>query len=135
MIGFVCEFVCFGWLYFWVIIDFYVLVCSRLFLCFSILVCQFLCLVICVLFRVCLVFVLASFVICLFVGYFLVSVHWGFPVLVCFGFRIVLGSVCVMPCLLFKDLFQPCPKILLEKPSINPERVCKLVDAREFHVG
>ena len=77
---------------------------------FSILVCQFLCLVIYVLFRVCLVFILASSVICLFVGYFPIFVYWGFPVLVCFGFRIVLGSVCVFPCLLFKDLFQSCPK-------------------------
>ena len=42
-------------------------------------------------------FILASSVICLFVGYFPVSVYSGFPVLVCFGFRIVLGSVCVDP--------------------------------------
>ena len=50
-------------------------------------------------------FILVSFVICLFVGYFSISVYRGFPILVCFGFRIVLGSVCVMPCLIFKDLF------------------------------
>ena len=55
---------------------FYVLVCSRLFLC----------LVICVLFRVCLVFILASSVICPLVDDFSVSVYWGFPVLVYFGF-------------------------------------------------
>ena len=53
---------------------------------------------------------IASSVICLFVGYFPVSVYWGFPVLVCFGLRIVLGSVCVMPCLPFKDLFRLYPK-------------------------
>ena len=55
-------------------------------------------------------FILVSSVICLFVGYFPVSVYWGFPGLVCFSFRIVLGSVCVKPCMLFKDLFRPCPK-------------------------
>ena len=94
--------VCFIFL---VMFTFYVLVCSRLFLCFFILVCQFLCLVICVMFRVCLVFILASSMICLIIGYFPVSVYWGFSILVCFGFRIILGSVRVMPCLLFKDLF------------------------------
>ena len=26
-------------------------------------------------------------------------------------------------------------KIFLEKQSINPERICRLLDAREFHVG
>ena len=26
-------------------------------------------------------------------------------------------------------------KILLEKQSINQERICRLLDAREFHVG
>ena len=26
-------------------------------------------------------------------------------------------------------------KILLEKQSINPEMICRLLDAREFHVG
>ena len=80
-------------------------------------------------------FILASFMICLFVGYFSVSVYWGFPILVCFGFKIVLGSVYVMPCLLFKDLFQSCPKILLKKQSINPKRICRLLDAQKFHVG
>ena len=73
---------------------FCVLVCSRLFLCF--LFYRFLCLVICVLFRVCLVFILASSVICPLVDdFFSIFNYWGFPVLVCFGFRIVLGSVCV----------------------------------------
>ena len=56
----------------------------ELYLCFSDLVCSRLYLVICVLFRVC-------------VRYFYVSVHLEFPVSVCFGFRIVLGSVCAMP--------------------------------------
>ena len=124
MIGFVCV----GLLYFWVIFVFYVLVCSRLVLRFYILVCQFLCLFICVLFRVCLVFILACDLSIrrLFSYFYLLGV---------LGFRIVLGSVCMMPCLLFKDLFRPCPKILLEKQSINPERICRLLDAREFHVG
>ena len=49
---------------------------------FSILVCCFLCLVICVLFRVYLVFILASFVICPFVDdFFSVFICWGFSVL------------------------------------------------------
>ena len=132
MIGFFYEFSCVGLLYFWVIFTFYVLVCSMLFLHFSIIVCQFICLVIYVLFRVCLVFILASFVICLFVGYFPVSVYWGFPVLACFGFRIVLGSVCAMPCAIQGSLSTVSK---LEKQSINLERICRLLDAREFHVG
>ena len=56
----------------------------ELYLCFAALVCSRLYLVICVLFRVC-------------VRHFYVSVHWEFPVLVCFSFRIILGSVCAMP--------------------------------------
>ena len=42
-------------------------------------------------------FILASSVICPLVDALSISVYWGFPVLVCFSFRIVLGSVCVMP--------------------------------------
>ena len=56
----------------------------KLYLCFSTFVCSRLYLVICVLFRVC-------------VRNFSVSVHWEFLFSVCFGFRIVLGSVCAMP--------------------------------------
>ena len=55
----------------------------ELYLCFFSLVCFRLYLVICVLFRVC-------------VRYFSISVHWEFLILICFGFRIVLGSVCAM---------------------------------------
>ena len=61
---------CFGVCFFcfWVIFVFSALVCSRLYL------------VICVLYRV-------------YVRHFFVSIHWEFSVLVCFGFRIVVGSV------------------------------------------
>ena len=51
--------------------------------------------------------IVVSSVIYLFVGHFSVSVHWEFPVLVCFGCRIVLVVMCVM---LFKDPFGPLQK-------------------------
>ena len=46
--------------------------------------------------------IVVSSIICLFIGYFFVSIHWEFPVLVCFGYRIVLVVMCVM---LVKDPF------------------------------
>ena len=61
----------------------------------------------CVLFRVCVMIIVVSSVIYLFVGHFSVSVHWEFSVLVCFGCRIVLVVMCVM---LFKDPFVPLQK-------------------------
>ena len=51
--------------------------------------------------------IVVSYVICLFVGHFFVSVHWEFLVLVCFDCRIVLVVMCVM---LFKDPFGPLQK-------------------------
>ena len=63
--------------------------------------------VICVLFRVCVMIIVVSSVICLFVGHFSVSVHWEFPILVCFDCRIVLVVMCMM---LFKDPFGPLQK-------------------------
>ena len=45
------------------------------FFCVTILVCGVLCLVICVLFRVCVMIIVVSSVIYLFVGHFFVSVH------------------------------------------------------------
>ena len=51
--------------------------------------------------------IVVSSVICLFVGHFSVLVHWEFLVLVCFGCRIVLVVMCVMP---FKDPFRPLQK-------------------------
>ena len=63
--------------------------------------------------------IVVSFVICLFVGHFSVSVHWEFSVLVCLGCRIVLV---VMHVMLFKDPYGPLQKIFLEKHSINLER-------------
>ena len=42
-------------------------------------------------------FILASSVIWPLVDDFSVFIYWGFPILVCFDFRIVLGSVCMMP--------------------------------------
>ena len=63
--------------------------------------------------------IVLSYVICLFVGHFSISVHWEFSVLVCFGCRIVLVLMCVI---LFKDLFGQHQKIFLEKHSKNPER-------------
>ena len=42
-------------------------------------------------------FILASSIICPFVDDFSIFIYWGFPILVCPGFRIVLGSVCAMP--------------------------------------
>ena len=41
--------------------------------------------------------ILASSVICPLVDDFSLFIYRGFPVLVCFSFRIVLGSVCLMP--------------------------------------
>ena len=72
----ICLWVCLCW--FALFLGYFCVLCFSVFeviFTFSILVCRFLCLVICVLFRVCLVFILASFVICLFVGYFPVSVY------------------------------------------------------------
>ena len=51
--------------------------------------------------------IVESYVICLFVVHFSVSVQWEFPILVCFGCRIVLVVMCVM---LFKDPFGPLQK-------------------------
>ena len=52
--------------------------------------------------------IVVSSVICLFVGHFYVLVHWKeFPILVCFGCRIVLVVMCMM---LFKDPFGPFQK-------------------------
>ena len=52
--------------------------------------------------------IVVSSVICPFVGHFSVSVHWEeFPILVCFGYRIVLVVMCMM---LFKDPFGPLQK-------------------------
>ena len=51
---------------------------------FSTLVYLFLCLFMCVMFRVSLVFRSASSVVSVCV-YFCVSIYWGFPVLVCLG--------------------------------------------------
>ena len=62
------------------------------------------CLVTCVLFKVCVMIIVVSFVICLFVGHFSILVHWEFPVLVCLGCRIVLVVIRVM---LFKDPYGP----------------------------
>ena len=42
-------------------------------------------------------FILASSFIYPLIDDFSVFIDWGFPALVCFGFRIVLGNVCVMP--------------------------------------
>ena len=75
--------------------------------CVAILVCRVLCLVTCVLFRVCVMIIVVSSIICLFVGHFSVSVHWEFPVLVCLGCRIVLV---VRDVILFKDPYGPLQK-------------------------
>ena len=48
-------------------------------------------------FRVFLVFILESSVICPLVDDFFSFYLLGFPILVFFGFRIVLGNVCLMP--------------------------------------
>ena len=51
--------------------------------------------------------IVVSFVICLFVRDFSISVHLEFPILVCFGCRIVLVVMCLM---IFKDPFGPLQK-------------------------
>ena len=55
-------------------------------------------------------FILASSVTCPLVDDYLslspnLSLNWGFPFLVCFDFRVVLGSVCMMPRMLIEDHF------------------------------
>ena len=53
---------------------------------FSTLVCLFLRLFMCFLFRVSLVFMSVFVVVSIFVFIYVFSVYWGFPVLVCLGF-------------------------------------------------
>ena len=106
------------------------LVCFYVISVFSVLVCLFPCLFRCLLFRAYLVFRSTSSVIFVCV-YLCVSVYWG-----SLGLRVVLGS-CVSDSMISNQgsLLTYSNSFLLEKHSINQERIRRLLDAQEFHVG
>ena len=102
---------------------------------FYALVCLFLCLFMCVMFRVSLVFMSASSVVSIFLFIYVFLFTKGSLFLFGPGFRVVLGS-CVSDTMTSNQgSLLTYSNLLKKKHSINQERIHRLLDARELHVG